>query len=442
MRSETTHPYWLAALLAVAGGCGEETDAEACLPGSSPRTVELDTRQRSQLLGVQSADAGLVAVRDGDDPSCPWQVVAGSGTGTYELAVTHERYVVAVACTDPSLNPVVEVFARSAADDAGGLSTTCAARLGDDGVPSVSFQVEAAAPAGIQGFVLDEASEKYAVDGATVTVSWKSHGGPRDLVVFARPDLRDEPPSDLFVVRDLVANDDVVVNASPGTAPYAAFGPAGTMTASEPVSLVTRFVTRNGTRAPLGEAYMSSGPTAGTFATWPVALIDPGDAYEQVATSVASSDGIDTVRIAQRFTLEPSGFAPVLPPPIDPATTLVLDGDAGTLEHATLPDATLYALACSAADHALVFNISAGWHAAETDVLFELPTLPEELPVAARTLRGCAWELTAVGSTGGLSTELQLSSIGVVAGAPAQLVGTERWLSRRELGPGVAVRSR
>ena len=65
--------------------------------------------------------------------------------------------------------------------------------------------------------------------------------------------------------------------------------------------------------------------------------------------------------------------------------------------------------------------------------MFELPLLPEDVQALARPQSGCTWQLVAAGSTGGLATETELANIGLVPGAAAQLAGTDRWLSKRDL---------
>ncbi|MBX3157225.1 MAG: hypothetical protein KF773_14715 [Deltaproteobacteria bacterium] len=430
MSSRGWSPLVAVLSLLTLAACGDDdVTPTQCRPGDHTTTVALHTRQRSQLLDVRAADAGLVALRDGDDPSCPWQVQAGSGTGAYELAITHERYAVAVACTDPSVNPVVRVFSRTVQDVAE-LTATCAARVDDTGAHAIGIEFDTSeTPATFEGFLLDQTTERQLSAGAFTQITWQGRGGTYDLVVFGRTNLAAGAPDELLVIRDVLLDRDRIVDAHPATAAYVPFAPAGTMSAPEPLTLQTRYLTGRGTRAPLGIAFATDGATAGTFATWPAALVDPGDAYEQIAFTADATSS----RLAQRFTLDPSNFTPALPPAFDPAASLTLGGDAPKLAHAALADAALYSLNCIASDHAVVYDVSATYHGPAASVVFPLPALPDELPAATRSFNGCTWEIVAAGSTHGLATELELANIGLIPGTPAQLAGTERWLSRRDL---------
>jgi hypothetical protein len=405
--------------------CGDDVSVPNCPSGGPATTITLNTLQRSQLVDIRRADANLVVFRDGDDDAC-WREMPASGTGAYELPVTQERYAVAIVCSDPSVDSAVEVFAR-ARDEVGELTASCAARVPETGVHRIGIQVNTAQALVVyEAFLRDERSGRHSSSGASNTITWGGRGGTYDLVAVGHTG---DAPDDLLVVRELSLTEDRVIDAHPGTAAYMPFGPELAMSSPDPVTLETHYITRHGTRVPLGEASGFEGPTSGTFATWPAGLVDPGDAYEQLARG----GSLAARRIAQRFTLDPSGFAPVLPPAIDSATVLTRDDDVLVVAHPAMPGAALYSLNCSAPDHSVAYNVSAGWHGDAANLVFAIPLLPDDVESIARPRDACSWELVAAGSTGGLATENELANIGVVAGAPAQLAGTTRWLSRREL---------
>jgi hypothetical protein len=428
-------------LLCLVASC---TDAEpdlTCEPGDGTAAqVSIQTERFTGDVDRRPADAAWVAVRDGVSEACGWQPLSSRGDGRYVAPITHERYSIAIACTEQA--PAIHVISRSI-DDPLSITDVCAGAPAD-ALHQITAEVrtgqEITDSVAVQPFLRDSESHPNIIGpGIIHDFLWEGTGGSYDLVSFA--DVDDDPATDsldgLLIARGLDIATDPVIDINPRTATYGQLGAAATMTGEIGSDIAIYYLTSNGTEVPLG-----FGGATTAFRTWPADQADPGDAYEVVASADFSS------RVTLRFARDPSGAAPALPPAFDPSAALIRRDDnfgaparfefARARGTAAAPAASQYRLRCRASDdHSITYDISASWLGDGERFSYGIPALAADpaVPEDARTLAGCSWQVVAVGSTEGLEIDDSLAEIGRRPGAPALLAvfGAERWTSRLEL---------
>lgn len=416
----------LATVLLLLSACSDPPPKPpgTCSAATTSATVTLHTELATQLLDRQPGDATYVSLRDGED-GCAWQAAQGDGMGTYSLPVTHDRYAVAIACGDPSFVPTFRVIERSVADTTD-LHAVCAAKLASTaGAHQVSIRLEGnnAGIANYSYFLLDLPTQQFEIGGAgSTTVSWLADSGTYDLAAIG---TQDQGPEQLFFGRAMDAHLDPVLTADVTSPDALAFGAPVTVTGApaDTQDASVTYVTRGGTLVPL----VDTKTLPLQVPTWPATAGDPGDVYLG-DTSWSSSDFARDWDV-QSWQTDPASFTFATPPVFDAGATILVRAQ-DVWSFPPLPGATGYTLSCSFTDHVITFDVSASVLGGDGYTFARVPDDPA-LPFAWTISDGCpVWDGLAFGSPGGYATEAIVDEIGHVPGAPAQLAGTARWLSR------------
>lgn len=434
--------------------CGDQAapSAAKCSPATMPSTVTLHTGVATQLLDAQPGDAAWVALRDGED-GCPWSVASGDGMGNYTLSIDHDSYAVAVVCTDPQLPSSLQLIERTVAETTA-LHATCSALLPDPVVQAahtVDIQLVGPAMATVdyQPYLRAAVIEPFELDDTTIDQIARAKGGKYDVAVSGH--LATVTTDQLRLARAVDATTDPVIAVDITAAgDWLAFGApisidVGAIANAQFPDVSVDYLTSYGTFVALASADATSVETP----TWPSSAVDPGDAYFEVAQWGSASDSSRTFDV-ERIALDPAGFTVAAPPAFDGSTTVMVDSSGQRFwAFPALSGAAGYTLGCTfyadqamtMVDHYVNYDISAGV-VGDDPVTYDLPDLSDlpgtaMLPPFAVDNTGCpGWDALAYGSTGGLATEDALAQLGVVAGIPAQLAGTNRWRSHARLSAG------
>jgi hypothetical protein len=390
--------------------------------------VTLHAVHATQLVDPdQRGDATWVGIRDGEE-GCPWQPVTSDGAGTYTMPVTHDVYAVAIACADPAFDPSFRIIDRTVAEETE-LRAICPVKIADTSAAH-HVGVELVGEGMFQWFLLNLNNVPQLIgNGLTTTLSYYASSGRYDIAVLGHAA---NDPDRLLLGRDLDGRVDQIVQADPAAAGWSTFGPAVTLAENPASDTQTSvfYITNNGTWVPIAQGLTPPLQVP----TWPAAWGAAGDVYLAEARGLSNDHQRDWD--AESFATDPSGFMFVTPPMFDASVDIVAR-EPPLWQFTTLTGAAEYGLSCAFDGFSVEFDSSAGAVAAQGldgYLMSSFPDDPSSPPWPE--LAGCPlWTGIAAGSAGGLATEDTIGQIGRVAGTPAKLAGTERWVARVQIQP-------